>query len=224
MIAVSNLVKTIRHAAHTVEIVRDISFEIPDRQFAAIMGPSGSGKSTLLGLLAGLDWPTSGRIEIDGVDITKLAEDEMALLRGRKLGFVFQAYHLVPTLTAIENVMLPMEMLGDERDGASSRAKYLLDSVGLHDRSAHYPAQLSGGEQQRVALARAFMMKPSILFADEPTGNLDSTNGAHILELLWKLNKEEGTTLILVTHDNSLAARADRRIVLNDGRIVRDEQ
>ena len=224
MIAVRNLVKTIRHEAHTVEIIRDISFEIPDRQFAAIMGPSGSGKSTLLGLLAGLDWPTSGTIEIDGVDITKLAEDEMAVLRGRKLGFVFQAYHLVPTLTAIENVMLPMEMLGDERDGASTRAKYLLDSVGLHDRSAHYPTQLSGGEQQRVALARAFMMKPSILFADEPTGNLDSTNGKHVLQILWKLNKEEGTTLILVTHDDSLAARADRRVILNDGRIVRDEQ
>ena len=223
MIAVRNLVKTIRHEAHTVEIIRDISFEIPDRQFAAIMGPSGSGKSTLLGLLAGLDWPTSGTIEIDGVDITKLAEDEMALLRGRKLGFVFQAYHLVPTLTAIENVMLPMEMLGDGRDGASSRAEYLLQSVGLHDRSAHYPTQLSGGEQQRVALARAFMMKPSILFADEPTGNLDSTNGMHVLELLWKLNKEEGTTLILVTHDDSLAARADRRLILNDGRIVRDQ-
>jgi len=224
MIAVRNLVKTIRHEAHTVEIIRDISFEIPDRQFAAIMGPSGSGKSTLLGLLAGLDWPTSGTIEIDGVDITRLAEDEMALLRGRKLGFVFQAYHLVPTLTAIENVMLPMEMLGDERDGASSRAEYLLASVGLQDRGTHYPTQLSGGEQQRVALARAFMMKPSILFADEPTGNLDSSNGKHILELLWKLNKEEGTTLILVTHDDSLAARADRRLILNDGRIVRDER
>jgi putative ABC transport system ATP-binding protein len=224
MIGVRNLVKTIRHEAHTVEIIRDISFEIPDRQFAAIMGPSGSGKSTLLGLLAGLDWPTSGTIEIDGVDITKLAEDEMALLRGRKLGFVFQAYHLVPTLTAIENVMLPMEMLGDERDGASSRAEYLLASVGLQERGTHYPTQLSGGEQQRVALARAFMMKPSILFADEPTGNLDSSNGKHILELLWKLNKEEGTTLILVTHDDSLAARADRRLILNDGRIVRDER
>ena len=223
MIAVRNLVKTIRHEAHTVEIIRDISFEIPDRQFTAIMGPSGSGKSTLLGLLAGLDWPTSGAIEIDGIDITKLAEDAMAVLRGRKLGFVFQAYHLVPTLTAIENVMLPMEMLGDERDGARPRAGHLLMSVGLEDRGAHYPAQLSGGEQQRVALARAFMMKPSILFADEPTGNLDSRNGAHVLELLWKLNKDEGTTLILVTHDDSLAAKADRRLILNDGRIVRDE-
>jgi putative ABC transport system ATP-binding protein len=169
MIVVRNLVKTIRHEAHVVEIIRDVSFEIPDRQFTAIMGPSGSGKSTLLGLLAGLDWPTSGQIEIDGTDITKLSEDQMANLRGRKLGFVFQAYHLVPTLTAIENVMLPMEMLGDERDGALPRAQHLLQSVGLHDREAHYPSQLSGGEQQRVALARAFMMQPSILFADEPT-------------------------------------------------------
>jgi putative ABC transport system ATP-binding protein len=223
MIIVRNLVKTIRHEAHTVEIVRGISFEIPDRQFAAIMGPSGSGKSTLLGLMAGLDWPTSGQIEIDGVDITQLREDEMAVLRGRKLGFVFQAYHLVPTLTAIENIMLPMEMLGDERDGALPRAQYLLKSVGLDERRAHYPAQLSGGEQQRVALARAFMMKPSILFADEPTGNLDSSNGQHVLELLWELNQKEGTTLILVTHDEALASRADRRIILSDGRIVRDE-
>jgi putative ABC transport system ATP-binding protein len=223
MIVVRNLVKTIRHEAHVVEIIRDVSFEIPDRQFTAIMGPSGSGKSTLLGLLAGLDWPTSGQIEIDGTDITKLSEDQMANLRGRKLGFVFQAYHLVPTLTAIENVMLPMEMLGDERDGALPRAQHLLQSVGLHDREAHYPSQLSGGEQQRVALARAFMMQPSILFADEPTGNLDSSNGRHVLELLWNLNKQEGTTLILVTHDEALAAQSDRRIYLSDGRIVRDE-
>jgi len=223
MIVVRNLVKTIRHEAHVVEIIRDVSFEIPDRQFTAIMGPSGSGKSTLLGLLAGLDWPTSGRIEIDGTDITTLSEDAMAVLRGRKLGFVFQAYHLVPTLTAIENVMLPMEMLGDERDGALPRAQHLLKSVGLEDRGAHYPSQLSGGEQQRVALARAFMMRPSILFADEPTGNLDSKNGGHILELLWNLNKEEGATLILVTHDEALASRSDRRIYLSDGRIVRDE-
>ena len=220
MITLRNLVKTIRHEAHTVEIIRDITFEIPDRQFTAIMGPSGSGKSTLLGLMAGLDWPTSGQIQIDGVDITQLNEDQMAALRGRKLGFVFQAYHLVPTLTAIEKVMLPMEMLGDERDGAFPRAEHLLKSVGLQDRSAHYPTQLSGGEQQRVALARAFMMRPSILFADKPTGNLDSSNGKHVLELLWELNKTEGTTLILVTHDETLAARADRRIVLSDGRIV----
>ena len=224
MIVVRNLVKTIRNGAHEVEIIRDISFDVPDQQFVAIMGPSGSGKSTLLGLLAGLDWPTSGEIALDGVDITKLTEDEMAALRGRKLGFVFQAYHLVPTLTAVENVMLPMEMLGDGSNGASSRADYLLESVGLLERRDHYPAQLSGGEQQRVALARAFMMKPSILFADEPTGNLDSVNGKHILDLLLRLNKEQGTTLVLVTHDQTLASHADRHILLADGRIVGEKQ
>ena len=220
MIVIRNLVKTIRNGSSTVEIIRDISFEIPDRQFVAIMGPSGSGKSTLLGLLAGLDWPTSGSIEIDGIDITHLSEDKMAELRGRKLGFVFQAYHLVPTLTALENVMLPMEMLGDDNAAAQPRAEYLLESVGLLDRRTHYPTQLSGGEQQRVALARAFMMKPKVLFADEPTGNLDSTNGQHILELLLRLNKEEGATLVLVTHDQALAVHADRHIRLADGRIV----
>jgi len=223
MIVVRNLVKTIRNGARSVEIIRDISFEIPDRQFVAIMGPSGSGKSTLLGLLAGLDWPTSGEIEIDGIAITALNENEMARLRGRKLGFVFQAYHLVPTLTALENVMLPMEMLAEATDGAQSRAASLLESVGLLERQDHYPAQLSGGEQQRVALARAFMMKPSVLFADEPTGNLDSANGQHVLELLLQLNREQGATLILVTHDQALAVHADRRLLLRDGRIVGDE-
>jgi putative ABC transport system ATP-binding protein len=222
MIVARRLVKTIRHEAHAVEIIRDISFEIPDRQFAAIMGPSGSGKSTLLGLLAGLDLPTSGSIEIDGADITRLNEDQMAVMRGRKLGFVFQAYNLVPTLTALENVMLPMEMLGEDTAAAAPRGRDLLGSVGLLERGSHYPAQLSGGEQQRVALARAFMMKPSILFADEPTGNLDSTNGKHVLDLLLDLNRREGATLVLVTHDETLASRADRQIVLNDGRIVRD--
>lgn len=222
MIAVTNLVKTIRNGAHQVEIIRDITFTVPSRQFVAIMGPSGSGKSTLLGLLAGLDWPTSGTILLDGIDITRLREDEMALLRGRKLGFVFQSYHLIPTLTALENVMLPMELLGQDTDTAISRAEYLLESVGLLERRRHYPAQLSGGEQQRVALARAFMMKPSVLLADEPTGNLDSTNGRHVLELLIRLNTEEGTTLILVTHDQLLADRAERRIVLRDGRIAED--
>jgi len=220
MIVVRNLVKTIRNGATTVEIIRDISLEIPDRQFVAIMGPSGSGKSTLLGLIAGLDWPTSGSIEIDGTDITRLSEDKMAVLRGRKLGFVFQAYHLVPTLTALENVMLPMEMLGDNVAAAKPRAEYLLESVGLIDRRTHYPTQLSGGEQQRVALARAFMMKPSVLFADEPTGNLDSSNGQHVLELLLRLNTVEGATLILVTHDQALAAHADRHIFLVDGKVV----
>jgi putative ABC transport system ATP-binding protein len=219
MIVVRNLVKTIKNGASTVEIIRDISFDIPDRQFVAIMGPSGSGKSTLLGLLAGLDWPTSGSIEIDGDDITRLSEDKMAVLRGRKLGFVFQAYHLVPTLTALENVMLPMELLGDTIAAARPRAEYLLESVGLLERRTHYPTQLSGGEQQRVALARAFMMKPAVLFADEPTGNLDSANGQHILELLLRLNSDEGATLVLVTHDQSLASHAQRHIFLADGRI-----
>jgi putative ABC transport system ATP-binding protein len=219
MIAVRNLVKTIRNGAREVEIIRGISFEVPSRQFVAIMGPSGSGKSTLLGLIAGLDAPTSGNITIDGVDITSLREDELAQLRGKKLGFVFQSYHLIPTLTAFENVLLPMEFSG-VLNGATARAEHLLESVGLMERRDHYPVQLSGGEQQRVALARAFMMKPAVLLADEPTGNLDSENGRHVLELLMKLNREEGTTLVLVTHDEMLATQAERRIVLRDGRIV----
>src|SRR6266487_1886613 len=222
MIAVRNLVKTIRNGAHQVEIIRNISFDVPSRQFVAVMGPSGSGKSTLLGLIAGLDWPTSGSILIDGQDITELREDEMAQLRGKKLGFVFQSYHLIPTLTALENVVLPMEFNGGTSNGAVTRANYLLDSVGLADRASHYPVQLSGGEQQRVALARAFMMKPSVLLADEPTGNLDSDNGRHVLDLLLRLNKEEQTTLVLVTHDDLLASHAERRILLKDGRIVED--
>lgn len=219
MIAVRNLVKTIRNGAREVEIIRGISFDVPSRQFVAIMGPSGSGKSTLLGLIAGLDAPTSGNITIDGVDITSLREDELAQLRGKKLGFVFQSYHLIPTLTAFENVLLPMEFSGVS-NGAMGRAEHLLESVGLMGRRDHYPVQLSGGEQQRVALARAFMMKPAVLLADEPTGNLDSENGRHVLELLMKLNREEGTTLVLVTHDEMLASQAERRIVLRDGRIV----
>ena len=219
MIAVRNLVKTIRNGAREVEIIRGISFDVPSRQFVAIMGPSGSGKSTLLGLIAGLDAPTSGIITIDGVDITALREDELAQLRGKKLGFVFQSYHLIPTLTAFENVLLPMEFTGVS-NGATARAEYLLESVGLIERRDHYPVQLSGGEQQRVALARAFMMKPAVLLADEPTGNLDSENGRHVLELLMRLNREEGTTLVLVTHDEMLASQAERRILLRDGRIV----
>jgi putative ABC transport system ATP-binding protein len=219
MIVVRNLVKTIRNGAHEVQIVRGISFDVESKEFVAIMGPSGSGKSTLLGLIAGLDAPTSGSISIDGVEITNLREDELAQLRGRKLGFVFQSYHLIPTLTAFENVLLPMEFNGIT-NGAGKRAEYLLESVGLAARRSHYPAQLSGGEQQRVALARAFMMKPSVLLADEPTGNLDTENGRHILELLIHLNKQEGTTLVLVTHDEMLASHADRRVNLRDGKIV----
>jgi len=229
MIVVRNLVKTIRNGAHEVHIIRCLTFDVPSRQFVAVMGPSGSGKSTLLGLIAGLDWPSSGTISIDGQDITRLREDEMAQLRGRKLGFVFQSYHLIPTLTALENVMLPLEFNAASTDGtggngAADRAAYLLESVGLAGRHDHYPAQLSGGEQQRVALARAFVMKPSVLLADEPTGNLDSENGRHVLDLLIRLNQEEGTTLILVTHDELLASHAERRIVLRDGRIVEDLQ
>jgi putative ABC transport system ATP-binding protein len=222
MIVVNNLVKTIDTGTHLVRILRDISFEVPRAQIVAIMGPSGSGKSTLLGMLAGLDWPSSGTVLLDGIEITGLSEDEMATMRGRKIGFIFQAYQLIPTLTAIENVLLPAEMSGDQVNGAIGRAEQLLDGVGLLDRHDHYPAQLSGGEQQRVAIARAFMMQPSILLADEPTGNLDSTNGAHVLELLLKLNKEQDTTLVLVTHDEELSSHADRRIVLRDGQIVED--
>jgi len=222
MIGVRNLVKTIRNGAHEVQIIRGISFDVAEREFVAIMGPSGSGKSTLLGLIAGLDSPTSGSIIIDGQEITNLREDELAQLRGKKLGFVFQSYHLIPTLTAVENVLLPMEFSG-MANGAGKRADYLLESVGLAARRDHYPAQLSGGEQQRVALARAFMMRPSVLLADEPTGNLDTQNGQHLLELLLRLNKQEGTTLVLVTHDEMLASHADRRIMLRDGRIIEGE-
>lgn len=222
MIIVRNLVKTIDTGSHRVEILKGLSFDVPASQVVAIMGPSGSGKTTLLGMLAGLDWPTSGTVSIDGVDITSLSEDELATVRGRKIGFVFQAYQLIPTLTAMENVLLPAEMLGDGTNGHAGRALELLQSVGLAERHDHYPAQLSGGEQQRVALARAFMMQPAVLLADEPTGNLDSVNGSHVLDLLLKLNREHGATLVLVTHDPGLAASADRRIMLKDGRIVED--
>jgi putative ABC transport system ATP-binding protein len=222
MIQVRGLTKTIATPTHSVEILKGIDLEIPRGQFAAIMGPSGSGKSTLLGLLAGLDGPTSGQIVLDGEDITDLEEDQLALLRGRKIGFVFQSYHLIPTLTAQENVMLPLELSGNAVDG-TERARELLDSVGLLDRSDHYPVQLSGGEQQRVALARAFVGRPPILLADEPTGNLDTTNGRVVLELLMALNRREQTTLVLVTHDQQISEQADRRITLRDGRIVSDE-
>jgi putative ABC transport system ATP-binding protein len=222
MIQVSGLTKTISTPAHRVEILKGIDLDIPRGQFAAVMGPSGSGKSTLLGLLAGLDAPTSGRIVLDGEDITGLEEDELALLRGRKIGFVFQSYHLIPTLTAEENVMLPLELSGQSSDG-TDRARELLASVGLLERRDHYPVQLSGGEQQRVALARAFVVRPPILLADEPTGNLDTTNGRVVLDLLVALNRREGTTLVLVTHDQQISEQADRRITLRDGRVVADE-
>ena len=184
------------------------------------MGPSGSGKSTLLGLLAGLDDATSGSIVLDGTEIVGLKEDALALVRGRKIGFVFQSYQLIPTLTAEENVMLPAELMGT---GTPQRARDLLTRVGLDGRLDHYPVQLSGGEQQRVALARAFMVNAPILLADEPTGNLDSVNGAAVLQLLIDLNRKEGTTLVMVTHDRELAGYADRRITMRDGVIVSDE-
>jgi putative ABC transport system ATP-binding protein len=222
IVEVHRLSKTIRGAAGTVEILRDVSFTIPRGQFVAIMGVSGSGKSTLLGLLAGLDTASAGTITLDGTDITNLREDTLAQLRGRKIGFVFQSYQLIPTLTAEENVLLPAELIG-ATDAPGARAKELLRRVGLEKRGHHYPVQLSGGEQQRVALARAFITRPPILMADEPTGNLDSENGRHVMQLLLQLNREEGTTLILVTHDRQLADYADRVIALRDGRIASDE-
>lgn len=222
MIDVRGLTKVIETGAHRVEILRGIDLFIPRGQFVAIMGASGSGKSTLLGLVAGLDSATSGQILLDGEEITGLPEGRLALVRGRKLGFVFQSYQLIPTLTAEENVLLPHELTGGNGDGRR-RARELLDEVGLSDRTTHYPVQLSGGEQQRVALARAFMVRPPILLADEPTGNLDTVNGRHILELLLNLNAREGTTLVLVTHDPQLAVQAQRRVTLQDGRIVSDE-
>jgi putative ABC transport system ATP-binding protein len=219
----TGITKTIDTGTHRVEILRGVDLELPAGQFVAIMGASGSGKSTLLGLLAGLDTPTSGKVIIDGVDITGLNEDALALVRGRKIGFVFQSYQLIPTLTAEENVLLPHELSGGDVAAGLTRARELLTNVGLADRMDHYPVQLSGGEQQRVALARAFMCKPPILMADEPTGNLDSVNGSHVLDLLISLNQREGTTLVLVTHDRALASRADRIVTLSDGQVVADE-
>lgn len=222
MIRVTGLKKSIATAVHNVEILKGLDIAVPAGQFVAIMGASGSGKSTLLGLLAGLDFVTEGSIQLDGVEITKLNEDEMARIRGQKLGFVFQSYQLIPTLTAEENVRLPLELQGAP-SADFARVDRLLNEVGLGDRKHHYPVQLSGGEQQRVALARAFVTQPPILMADEPTGNLDSVNGQHVLELIIALNRREGTTLVLVTHDRQLAEHADRIITLRDGLVVTDE-
>jgi putative ABC transport system ATP-binding protein len=222
VIDVRDVSKVIENPPNRVEILRNITFSVPRGQFLAIMGASGSGKSTLLGLLAGLDTVSSGRIVLDGVDITNMREDDLARLRGRKLGFVFQSYQLVPTLTAEENILLPAELSG-AKGNIRERARELLERVGLKNRGHHYPVQLSGGEQQRVALARAFVTRPPILMADEPTGNLDSVNGEHVLDLLQRLNREEETTLVLVTHDRRLAENADRILSLQDGRVMSDE-
>jgi putative ABC transport system ATP-binding protein len=219
MIEVRDLFKTLSSGTHEVEILKGIDLTVRPREVLAIEGPSGSGKSTLLGLLAGFDFPTSGTIRLAGESIERMGEDQLALLRGRKIGFVFQSYNLIPTLTAEENVMLPVELRG-ESAGAHKRAVELLNAVGLGDRCTHYPAQLSGGEQQRVALARAFAGRPTILLADEPTGNLDSVTGALVLDLLLDLNRKEGATLVLVTHDPALSRLTDRIIRLRDGRIV----
>jgi putative ABC transport system ATP-binding protein len=219
LIQVRGLTKSIHTGTHRVDILKGIDLDIPRGQFAAVMGPSGSGKSTFLGLLAGLDSPTTGQIVLDGEEITSLGEDQMALLRGRKIGFVFQSYHLIPTLTAEENVLLPMELAGSNH-GGRARARDLLDRVGLRGRRDHYPVQLSGGEQQRVALARAFALHPPILLADEPTGNLDSATGQVVLDLMLALNREQGATMVLVTHEESIAGCADRRILLRDGLVV----
>jgi putative ABC transport system ATP-binding protein len=194
---------------------------VPAGQFLAIAGPSGSGKSTLLGLIAGLDQPTAGRIEVAGVDITTLDEDALARFRRDHVGYVFQSFHLLPTLTAQENVAVPLELAGEA--GAAERAASLLAEVGLAERAHHYPVQLSGGEQQRVAVARAMARRPALLLADEPTGNLDSATGKQIIELLVGMNRRLGSTLVLVTHDTALAAHADRVVTLRDGRVVSDE-
>jgi putative ABC transport system ATP-binding protein len=202
-----------------ITVLRDITFELEAGGFLAVTGPSGSGKSTLLGLLAGLDRPTSGHVVLDGRDLATLTEDERARVRAEAVGFVFQSFHLIPTLTARENIQVPLELRGED---ARTRAEELLARVGLGDRGHHYPAQLSGGEQQRVAVARAFAHRPKILFADEPTGNLDAANGQNVITLLGELNRELGTTLVLVTHDPDLARHARRVIRLCDGAVVED--
>jgi putative ABC transport system ATP-binding protein len=219
MLRCQSLTKVFRSGDRDLTVLKDITFEVPDGGFVAVSGPSGSGKTTLRGLLAGLDLPTSGTVHLDGQELGALGEDGRARLRGEKVGFVFQAFNLIPTLTARENVQVPLELRGET---AAERAAELLARVGLAERADHYPAQLSGGEQQRVALARAFSTRPRVLFADEPTGNLDARNGAAIIELMADLNRDLGTTLLLVTHDPELAARAHRVIRLADGRVVDD--
>lgn len=221
MLSSANLTKEYQSGDHRLTVLRDVTFSIPQGEFVAIVGPSGSGKTTLLGLLAGLDTPTRGTVHLDGVDLTALDEDERARLRGEKVGFVFQSFQLIPTLTAIENVQVPLELRGENH--AAERARDVLQRVGLRDRLDHFPTQLSGGEQQRVAIARAFANQPRILFADEPTGNLDSDTGGRIVELLESLNRESRSTVVLVTHDLALARRSRRIIRLSDGAVIADD-
>jgi putative ABC transport system ATP-binding protein len=218
MIELRGVSKTVASGGRPLTILHPLDLTIASGQFLAVLGPSGSGKSTLLGLVAGLDAPTTGEILIDGVDIAKLSEDALAKLRGEKIGFVFQFFHLVPSLTAFENILIPMEIAG--RRDATTRAKRLLGEVGLDDRGHHYPSQLSGGEQQRVAIARALANDPPIILADEPTGNLDSATGRLIMQILLDVRRARQTTMMLVTHDADLASLADSRLVLRDGRPV----
>lgn len=222
MLSANGLTKEYQSGDHRLTVLRDVSFSIEQGDFVAIVGPSGSGKTTLLGLLAGLDTPSRGSVHLDGINITTLDEDARARLRGERVGFVFQSFQLIQTLTAIENVQVPLELRGESN--AAERARDVLQRVGLRDRLDHYPTQLSGGEQQRVAIARAFANRPKILFADEPTGNLDSDTGQRIVELLESLNSESGSTVVLVTHDLGLARRAQRVIRLSDGAVVSDEE
>jgi putative ABC transport system ATP-binding protein len=218
MIKAENLQKRVPMAGGELEILKGITLEIKSGESVAIIGASGSGKSTLLGLLAGLDEASGGRVVINDTDISALDEDQRALFRGREVGFVFQSFQLLPALTALENVMLPLELQG--QNDARKQAQLFLERVELGPRVHHYPRQMSGGEQQRVAIARAFANSPAILFADEPTGNLDSTTGSHIVDLLFELNREQGTTLVLVTHDHALAARCQHRFRLDAGALV----
>ena len=221
MISVRALSMRLASGGREVNVLTDVSLDVPAGQFLAIAGPSGSGKSTLLGLIAGLDRPSSGRIRVADAEVTALGEDALARFRLDTIGYIFQSFHLIPTLTALENVAVPLELAGEP--DALPRARALLGEVGLADRAEHYPVQLSGGEQQRVAVARAVARRPPVLLADEPTGNLDSATGKQIIELILGLNRTLGSTLVLVTHDPALAAHADRLITLRDGRVVADE-